>query len=146
MKLHNIVVSVLVVSMIILGAVDYVTDLGGNYGTTADLSGMDNTRARLEKQQNLSRDLNEDITSFKLENPVDFFAIPYKMIKIGWKILKTVFGSWVTVETIAQEVTSNVTQLGIPIPDWLMPSLIAILVIILISIIAYGFFKWKFED
>ena len=122
MKLHHITISIIIVSMMVLGALTYVNDLGDNYGTTADLSGLDKTQSRLEAQQNISRELSDEITSFKLESVTDFFTIPYKMIKIGWKAGRTMFSSWLTVGTMVTETGQGIQESGIPLPEWLVPS------------------------
>jgi hypothetical protein len=146
MKLHHVVIAIIIVSMIALGSIDYLTDLGENYGETADLSGLNNTQARLETQQENAQELSDEVTSFKLESVTDFISIPYKMIKIGWKMAKTMFSSWTTVGTMVTETGDQVSETGIPLPGWLVPSIIALIVITLIAILVYGFFKWKFED
>ncbi len=148
MKLHNITISIIIVSMIVLGSITYLNSLGENYGVDINTGSFDGTQSRLEKQQNLSSQLNEDISSLTLELKVsDLLFVPYKMIKIGWSSLKLVFNSWATVGTIVEESSSSMVEdVGIPLPSWLVPSIISILVITLVALIIYGFFKWKFED
>jgi len=145
-KLHYVVISILIVSLISLGAINYVNDMKDAYGESVDLTGLNKTQARLEEQQASAMSLSDEITSFKLETVVDFFNIPYKMIKIGWKAGKTMFGSWSTVGAMIEETGKGISDNGIPLPEWLIPSIVAIFIMLLIALIIYGFFKWKFQD
>lgn len=146
MKLHYIITSIISISLLILGATGYLVDLGENYGETADLSSLNRTMERLEAQNANAQNLSDEITSFKLETVGDFFNIPYKMIKVGWSAAKTMFGRWTTVEAMMEDTADGLQEGGIPLPVWLVPSLVALMVSVLGAIIIYAFFKWKFED
>ena len=147
MKLHHIVVGIIVVSMITLGAITYVNDMGDNYGETADLSGMDKTRDRLEKQQNLSVTLNEDINEITMdEGTVTGFLVPYRLLKAAWGSVKLFFNSWATVGTMITETGEGIEEAGVPLPNWLIPSIISFIVVILIAMLIYAIFKWRFTD
>ena len=86
------------------------------------------------------------VTDFELESGFDFISIPYKMIKIGWKVAKIMFGSWATTGAMIEETGTELSESGITLPDYLIPTIIAIIVIILVAIAIYTFFKWKMED
>lgn len=146
MKIHYVIIAIITVSMIVLGSMSYMASLQQNYASTADLSGLNNTRDRLEAQQAISQNISDELTSFKLESAGDAFTIPYKMIKIAWLSAKQMFNSWTTAGTMITEAGTGVSENGIPLPSWFIPSLIAMLVILLGAIIVYAFFKWKFED
>ena len=146
MKLHHIPVVILIVSGVVMGLMTFLTDFGDNYGTNVDLTGLEGTETRLEQQQENAQDLSDEITSFKLESVADFFNIPYKMLKIAWKSARNMFNSWLTVSTMITETGGGLDESGIPLPGWLVPTLISIVIMILVAIIVYGFFKWRMED
>ena len=138
--------AVIIVSLISLGMIEFATDLGSSYGETADFSSLNKTQARLEAQQQTNQELSDEITSFTLETPLDFLLLPYQMVQIGWFVGKNMFSSWATVGTMVIEIGDGLSEKGIPLPSWLIPSLISLMVIVLSAIIIYGFFKWKFQD
>lgn len=146
MKLQAVVISTLVVCMIILGGLGFISDVGDNYGKTADTDLWNNTNIRLNTQQDLAQDLSNEINSFKLDNVVDFLAIPYKMIKIAWKLIKLLFNSWSIVVDIIIDSSEISAGLGIPLPAWLIPTITAIILVMVASIVVYGLFKWRFES
>jgi len=145
-KLHYIVVGIILVSMITLGSITYVNDMWENYGETADLSGLDNTKKRLEQQQNLSVELNEDINAITMdEGTITGFLVPYRLIVAAWGSIKLFFNSWAIVGTMITETGEGIEEVGIPLPDWLIPSIISFIVVILIAMIIYAIWKWRIE-
>ena len=146
MKLHHLSIMIIIVSVVVLGMITFINDLGDSYGTTADLSGLNKTQARLNEQQALSQNLSNSINNMELNSLGDLFVIPYEMIKVGWYVAKSIFGSWATVGTMADELADGISENGIPLPAYLVGSLISIFVITLVAIVVYGFWKWKFED
>lgn len=147
MKIHHITLSIIVVSMIVLGLTTYITGLSDKYGTTADLTDLNKTDSRLKAQQATMNTTYNDIQSIKLSiNPVDLLSIPYKMIRVGWGSIKTLFGSWTVLGGIMSDLNRAFSKQGIQLPDWLIPSIIAIIMLAIIAICVFAFFKWKFED
>jgi len=147
MKLHYIVVCILAVSMIVLGSITYLNDLGEGYGTDADLSGLDKTTERLEAQQNLSQKLSDDINAITLdEGTVSGFLVPYRLLVAAWDSVKLFFNSWSTVGAMIEETGEGISEAGIPLPDWFIPSIIAFIIVLLIAILIYSIFKWRFSD
>lgn len=147
MKIHEISLAVIFVSMIILGTITYIDALGEKYGTTADFSGLSNTSARLDEQKRFMNETYAEIAGIELSlNPIDLLSIPYKMIRVGWGSIKIVFGSWTVVGAIFSDLSSGLADSGIQLPDWLISSVVAILLLTIIAICVYAFYKWKFED
>lgn len=148
MKLHYIIISILIVSLITIGAIDYVSDLGENYGETADLTRINKTITSLNETRQTAMDLGEDITSFKLKkSPVDLVYVPYKMIQIAWGSAKTMFKAWGTVEDIVVDTGAGIDEVvGSNLSSEVIRTITAIIVIILVAIIVYAFFKWRFSD
>lgn len=146
MKLHYITIVILLISGVTIGMVNFLNEGSDVYSSDVDLSGLDGTEARLEAQQQNAQVLSDEIATFELTNVFDFFNIPYVMVKIGWLSAKSFFGSWATVGTMIIETGEGLSDSGIPIPSWVVPMLISILVFILIAIIVYAFFKWRMED
>lgn len=146
MKIHYLIVAILFVSMITLGCVGFLTDLGEKYDSTADVSSLNNTLTRMEETRESTMALSDTITNFKLEKASDFFYIPYVLIKTAWNALLIVFNSWATVQAMIVDVGTGLQDMGIPFPFWFIPTIISVLVIFVVSILIYGFFKWKFDD
>lgn len=148
MKLHNLPIMLILLSIIVLSAVSYVTDLGTNYGVTADLDGLNATQERLNKTITDSEELKGAIDQVTLQDDdASAFLIPYYLIKVGWKMLKTMFGSWSTTMAMVNDASTTSTGMGVNLlPAWIIGGIQAILIISLISILVYGFWKWKFEN
>lgn len=148
MKLHYMIISILIVSLIAIGAMDYVSDLGDNYGTTADLTRINRTITGLNETRQSAMDLGEEITSFKLSlNPIDLLSLPYKMIQVAWSSGKTMFNAWGTVGDIIVDTGAGIDEVtGSNLSQEVIKTIIAIIVIILVAIVVYGFFKWRFSD
>lgn len=146
MKLHHMSIMIVLVSVVVLGFVSFISDLGDEYSTTADLTGLNNTQGRMQTQMNTSQEIMNTINDMQLTSVGEAFELPYEMIKVGWLSAKSMFGSWITVEVMASEVAKGVSESGIPLPAYLVGALISILLFTLIAIAIYAFFKWKFED
>lgn len=147
MKIHSVIISILIISMIVIGAIEYLNALSDGYGSTVDLTGLNGTMNRLEEQQRASQDLSDDVTGFTLKGDItDIYLVPYQMISIGWKVGKNFFSSWLTVETMVKETVEGVSDSGIDIPSWFTDTVISILITMLVAIVIYAFFKWKFES
>lgn len=151
MKLQHVIISIIITSLIILGATIYMGSLGDSYGVTANMSAFNNTKAALDNQTAIAKSLASDITNIELESgPVAVaqavFDVPYTMIKVAWKSAKLMFGSFVTSEAVITDSVTAAGESGIDIPDYLIGSIVAILAISLIAMLIYAFFKWKFED
>jgi hypothetical protein len=146
MKMHHVTIAIILVSIIALGAMTFISDIGDKYSATSNLTALNRTRARLEEQQESAQELSDDITTFKLEGPLDYVAFLYKPFQVAWKAAKITFRSWITVGTIATETGDELARSGVPLPDYLVPSLISILIITLVFIIVYAFFKWRMTD
>lgn len=147
MRLHYITISIFIVSAMVLGFINFATELGDNYSATADFTGLEKTQTRLETQQQNVQDLSDAVEDMTLElNAIDLLVLPYKMVKVGWFAAKSIFNSWVTVGTMIEESGTGLAESGIPLPEWLIPTFIGILTIILIAILIYAFFKWQFGD
>lgn len=142
------IISILIVSLIAIGAMDYVSDLGDNYGTTADLTRINRTITGLNETRQSAMDLGEEITSFKLSlNPIDLLSLPYKMIQVAWSSGKTMFNAWGTVGDIIVDTGAGIDEVtGSNLSQEVIKTIIAIIVIILVAIVVYGFFKWRFSD
>ena len=147
MKIHHLITSILIVSMIILGTTAYLDDLATGYSKTIDTSSLNRTQASMEKTRSDVLELSEQITDFELSyNPLDVFNIPYQFIQVAWGVTKTIFNSWETVSSMILDIGTGLNELGISLPEWLIPGLVSMLIITVVAILVYAFFKWKFED
>jgi len=147
MKLHEIIIMILVVSMVVMGATTYMASLGDGYSKTVDTTGLNNTLVRLEEQNNLSISLRGNIDDTVLDDSsVSTFTAPYRLIKTAWISIKIMFGSWKTTETMIIETTSGLEEnSGISLPNWFVGTLITMIVILLVAMLIYAFFKWRIE-
>jgi len=133
--------------MIILGSVTYINEFGNQYSATADLSGLAKTNETLNAQRELMNETYEDIVKLIVDaSEGNVFLLPYDMIKAAWGATKTIFGSWSVVAAILGDINRELANLGIILPDWLVPSLVSLILMTVIAIAIYAFFKWKFED
>ena len=147
MKIHYIITTILFICMIILGTTTYLTDLTDSYSQTVDLSALNNTQKAMDKTRQEVVDLSKQITDFTLSSsPADLFFIPYEFIQIGWSILQIIYNSWETLDAMIKDIGTGLSELGITLPEWVIPMLISMLLITIIAILIYGFFKWKFDD
>lgn len=148
MKIHYIAISILVVSMVIMGCITYMSSLATEYSQTIDVSGLNVSSVdRLENISKLSKNLEDDITEFKIETGVDVLLVPYQFFKVGWSALKLQLASWSTMFAIITDGADSFrTTTGVPLPFWLLNGITSIIILVIVAIVIYGFFKWKFED
>lgn len=147
MKLHYILIGITVISLILLGIMDYIGDLGDGYSTTADLSSLENTSKRLQQQKNLSNQLNKDLTNvFLNEDSVSSYTVPYVLIKSMWTSAKLYFAGVLTLGVMIIEIQEGLEAYGIALPGWFIGSMIALITFTVVAIFIYAIFKWKFED
>lgn len=147
MKLHTIPIVLIILSLVVMSALTYITEMGENYDKTADFSTLNNSKARLETQRELSKDLKEDIDAIvNIEGTGDVLLIPYNLLKSGWTMAKLMINSWFTTEELISDAAKASEETGIGfLSDEIVGGIIAILWISLAAIIVYAFFKWKFE-
>ena len=146
MKLKNILLSVLLVSMVILGCNAYITGLMHGYNETIDLSGFNETRSRLDEQTNLTTEIYNVTRNLKLDTPGDIITTPYQMIVAGWKSMLLMFNSFETFVVVTTESVDQLSVMGVYLPDWVIPGIISIITISLIIIAIELFFKWRLEE
>jgi len=147
MKLHHITLSVLVVCIVILGTSLYISDVADKHSRVVDLEGLDKTSGRLNTTISTIEEVERDITNTTITG-VPLLDVPYGMIKGSWGALKTLKNSWGVLFAIFDDTESMMTDqsVGFAIPNWVFLVVKAIILLTVIAIIAYGFFKWKFED
>lgn len=146
MKLQQIIISILLVSGIVLGSTTFLINLTSNYDQNVDLSSLNKTYDRMNATSNEVNDLATEILDFELDNLVDFIAIPYKLIQIGWKSAKTVFLSWGTVDAMVSDTAKGLSDNGLILPGWFVTIIMGVFIITIVSILIFAFFKWKFDD
>lgn len=151
MKLHHVILSIIFVSVIILaiaGPTGYISSLGQGYSQTTDFSGFDNTLQRINSTQSDTKKMAQIITNFSISlNPFDTndFVL-YKLIDIGWGAGKIMFNSWRTLGDIISDLGIELGKEGIAMPEWFIYTIIAFIIITLVAMAVYAFFKWRFED
>ena len=144
MKLQQLVIGVLFVSLITTGLITYLSDIADNYGKTADFSGLDKTKAAMETQINQTEELQEILDTTLEEG--NFFVIPYKLVKAAWTAVKAlIITPLLTLRIIINELSTFAVEV-LYIPSWVQGLIIALLTVSIISILIFAFFKWKFED
>ena len=148
MNFKVLIISVILISMVLLGSTTYLSSLQEGYGEEIDLTGFNRTLERLETQQDLADKIMGNITDMKLEKPTVATAllVPYKMIQTAWSGMKMAFNSVWTLEAIFVDAATASGDAGLPIPSWVIPSVILIIVGILIVIIIEAFMRWKLQS
>lgn len=144
MNLKTLAISILVVSMIILSGTTYLSSLASNYGAEVDLTGLNKTTERLEAQQDIASEINRTIMGMELKEPLTgALLIPYTMIRTGWNVMKLIGNSIWTIESIFSDLTRVSSESGIPIPAWVVPTIISIIIIVIFIIIVEAFIRWR---
>ena len=146
MKIHSLLIAILVVGMMTLGMTSYLVDLSEGYDTEVDTTTFDDTSKRVGKIQNESEEIKTIIENMSISNPLEAIELPYEMVQTGWKGIKIMIGGIGTTESVFTDSMDAVEDSGIPLPKWLLPSIMAIITIIIITIIIFAFFKWRMED
>lgn len=144
MKLHNLGIGIVIASIIFLGIFSYVNDLSTTYNETIDLSSMNKSRARFDEQNNLSIELKQKL-NFTMSKS-NFFYVPYEMISVAWSSLKIFINTIGGVGAVFTDSFDGLRDLGLPIPDWVEAGIMTIIILLLVFIVIYAFFKWKFES
>lgn len=147
MKLHYLVIGIIFTSLIILGSLNFLSDIQNNYSASIDTSYINDTSQRLNDYNKDISQLSNTVTNFSLEiNSVgDVFDIPYKFFQVGKSITDSMFSGFSVLTAIVSDTYTGLNeQLGIP--SWLFDSIIAILGITLVAMLLYSFIKWKIED
>ena len=136
----------MVVSMIILGNTMYLDSLSDKHEETIDYSGLNRTQARLDNMTDTTEKIESAFEEMTMrEGITSIYLIPYDMIRLGWNSVKLVFGSLSLVGDIFTDATEISAGTGIPAPDWLLPTIIAIVLLLFLFIMIYAFFKWRLE-
>jgi len=147
MKIHYIMIALIIVGMVATGVTLYIGELGTSYGLTADMTGLNRTMTQLSNTQNDAKNITDTLHTFQLRGDIlDVIYVPYEMIKIGWTVTKTIFGSFGVVGALISDISTSLAVQGVPIPPWVTTSIISIFFITISAIIIYAFFKWKMED
>lgn len=145
MNLKALIVSILLLSMILLGSTTYLSSLGEGYNQEVDVSGFNKTSQRLNTTRMLVNDTRNKVMEMKLEKPTiaTAFLVPYKMIQVGWNVMRMVFNAVGTIEAIFSDLTTTSAESGIPLPPWVAPTILAVIVVSLIILIVEAFVRWK---
>ncbi len=149
MNFKLLAISILLVSLISLGALSFMSDISIKYGAEMPenyLTNKSRLETRLEVQQNLSSELNSTVMSMTLESPATVVLVPYKMIKTGWTVMKLIFNSIWTIEASLLDLGDASASSGIPLPPYVIPIIISILIIIVVIIIVEAFTRWKLQS
>lgn len=146
MKVHYVTFGVIFVSMLILSTTTWLQSLSDHNSVNVDLTGINNTMSRLNEQQDKVDSIRTTIQDMQLTTVEEAFEIPYEMIKTGWKATELFFGSFTVVGDILNDIITGLGDNGIPLPGWLLSSVISLIVLVLGAILSYALFKWKFED
>lgn len=145
MKLHEIPIGIVLISAIVAGMVLFIGSVGDYSGRSLAIEGLNNTQAQLEVQTNISEEINQDIKDFVITPEGIGFDTPYRLVVLAWKSGKSLFNSWYVVGSLISESASSLTAYGLPVPGFIVAALSTIILFILIAIVIYAFFKWKWE-
>lgn len=145
MKYHYIPIGILIVAGFISAGVSFVTSLGENYGAQADLSTINKTVERSKALHESAEDMRQKVEDVKLEGTLEDLTVPYKLIRVLWGVAMLMLDSVGTVEGAASDISTGFSVVGIPVPDWVLPTVVSIFVIMVVSAILYAVFKWEWR-
>lgn len=145
MKLHEMLLAILIVGVIVYGTTFFITDLGSNYGKTADLSSINKTLEHTKSTQTQIDNFKADIDELEIKNLVDVFEVPVDLLIAGWHMTKLTFSQYGTILAINDDLNSGLSAQGVIIPSWASSLFTTFIIIIPVFMLVYGFFKWKFE-
>lgn len=146
MELKSFPMAILIIGMILLGSVFFLTDFGNKYSQTADLTGMENINKSAVELQD---DLNETRASLNTILDPDKgsgFTVPFDLIKAGYYGVKSILASFGFFSAIFGDLSNVLSGMGIPIPAWFINTIVAVIVLGIIIMLVYAFFKWKIKD
>lgn len=146
MKLHTIALVTLFIGMMFVGITTYMDDLGTSYSQTADYTGLNKTSTRLTEQRDTLNDSYSELTSIEPELGLESLTVPYKLLKAAWTAVTAIFGSFNVVIAIFSDIGNVLGDSGIAIPGWFTQTIVVVIFVLVMAMIIYAFFKWKFED
>jgi hypothetical protein len=147
MKIQSLVVGMIIVGMVLLGTMTFITDINSKHGTTTDVSTINETIPYVEEVEDIVATITSDISTMELSlNIVDLLNIPYRMIRVGWNILKLMWKSVFYGNSVFSTLGTALEESGIAVPNWFISGIFLIIMTILIVIIVSGWYKWRFQD
>lgn len=146
MKVHHIPVIIMAIALIVLGLTSFLTDLGINYGVSADASTIGNISTRIDALTVEADELANDTLNFIPEEDDSGFELPYKLLKFGWQGIRTFFVSVLTLGGITVEAANALIEIGVPISQKVISTLLSIIIFVVVSAIFYALYKWKVES
>lgn len=148
MKLHHTLVTIMILSMLVLGSTTWLGALGTGYSKSMNTNNLNNSLLPiLEEYNNKTQELSDTVNAMTLtKDDVSDYTLPYTMIKTGWQIGKVFFGAWSVLTQIIRVLSTELAAVGIILPGWFIGTIASLIIISLLAIIVYAFFKWKMED
>ena len=142
MKIQSAIITVIVISLIFIGATAFIDDLGSNYEKTADYSNINITEKVMKQQINKTKEINDIVAGISLDvEEGNLLDVPYKMIKGGWQATLLFFGSFGVVYSLILNIGAI---LGLPFE--VASTIVAIITIGFVVMLLYLFFKWRIEN
>jgi hypothetical protein len=146
MKLHSVVLAVLFVSIITLGGLAFVGGLENKHSVNLNETYFNKTESRMDDVINVSGEIRDKVTNLTLSEGESTLLIPYRLIQVGWNVIRISWSTMILIPTMFAEGFTSLGDLGLPIPDWLVGIVFAVVIIIIVFILVYAFFRWKMED
>jgi len=144
MKFHEAAILVVLSTMVLLGITMFLSDLASRHSTTVNLAGLNGTNFILNDTNTNTTRAYDQLKDVVLEfEDATLLDIPNKLIKVGMTSIKIMLGSWADLTTMISNLIDNI---GLPIPPWFSAGIITLITIIIVAIMIYAFWKWKFED
>lgn len=144
MKFHGATIGVIIVTLIALTSIGYINSLSNEYEGNVDFEELNMTEKRLLDTQERMDKTYGDLKNMTLDTEgLDIVNVPVTMIKTAWRGVLLAFGSWTTTVVIVEEMGS---ASFIKLPDYVIPAITALIIVVLVIIILGVIFKWKWED
>jgi len=143
MKIQDGILAVLFISIIIIGATTYMGALQSDNSATADFSELNNTKVKIQEQQEISSRTYDRFRNITLKEDIkdNVFFQAYELTQVGWESIRQFLNSFSTLFAIFEDV-SNILNL----PDWFVGTIVVMVMVGVVAMLIYLAFKWKVED
>jgi len=146
MDLKQLFVSVIVITMLILGSLALMSGIKEGYSQDVDLTAFNKTQEKLEQHHKIVNETYNDVQdlvfSFQSGSVLTPVFISIDMLKLGWDAVKTMVSTFDTLRVMITEVFTIISQ-SIGLPTWAVTSAITIVMISIVVMIVTMFLRWN---
>ena len=145
MKLHHIVLAIFFVCLVGMAGTSYLASMAEKNDKTVDMTGLSSFNSSLAAMANSTNQRYSDAKKLVIDiTKLNLLAIPYDMLKTGWSGIKTMLVGFDTISTITSDLTNGLSK-TLNLPEWLIPTLMYMLMALVAFMLLYMFLKWRLE-